>query len=174
MFRNGAECLNGIIVYQDVMQVSDVQSRKIYFNDKSSLPGDVFISAHAAEVLRQVEGAKVPAVSWVGGDSWFDSVLSAVEVYLHFGVHSTWVIKQNYEYFPMEVLKARYGKKPAGHWVVFLTKIAEVPLIAIAYAWSHTSASFFASTCSLTHLASISYENHCEDEFGVIKTKMIA
>jgi hypothetical protein len=63
MFRNGAECLSGIIVYQDVVQMSEVQSREKYFNDKSSLPGDVFISAHAAEVLRQVEGAKLP----VGG-----------------------------------------------------------------------------------------------------------
>jgi hypothetical protein len=178
MFRNGAECLSGIIVHQDVVQMSEVQSRKKYFNDKSSLPGDVFISAHAAEVLRQVEGAKLPVGGWVGGDSWFGSILSAVEVYLHFGVHSTWVIKQNYDYFPVgamkSILKARYGKKPAGHWVVFRTKISEVPLIAIAYAWSHTSTSFFISTCGSTHPASTSYETHFEDEFGVIKSKMIA
>ena len=63
MFRNGAECSSAIVVYQDVVQMSEVQSRKLYFNDKSALPGDVFISAHAAEVLREVEGAKLP----VGG-----------------------------------------------------------------------------------------------------------
>jgi hypothetical protein len=88
------------------------------------------------------------------------------------------VIKQNYGYFPVgamkSVLKARYGKKPAGHWVVFWTKIAKVPLIAIAYAWSHTSTSFFVSTCGSTHPASISNETHFEDELGVIKSKMIA
>jgi hypothetical protein len=72
------------------------------------------------------------------------------------------------------VLKARYGDKPAGHWVVFQTKIAGVPLIAIGYAWSHSSTSFFVSTCGSTHPASSSYETHFEDEFGVIKTKMIA
>jgi hypothetical protein len=88
------------------------------------------------------------------------------------------VIKQNYGYFSVgamkSVLKARYGKKPAGHWVVFWTKIAKVPLIAIAYAWSQTSTSFFVSTCGSTHPASISNETHFEDELGVIKSKMIA
>jgi hypothetical protein len=163
MFRNGAECLSAIAVYQDVVQMSEVQSRKLYFNDKSALPGDVFVSAHAAEVLRQVE-AKIPAGGWVGGDSWLRSILSAVEVCLHFGVHSMWVIKQNYDYFPLgaikSVPKARYGDKPGDHWVVFWTKISEVPLIAIGYAWSHSSTSFFISTCGSTHSASTSYETH--------------
>jgi len=73
MFKIGAEYLSGIIVYQNVVQMAEVQSRKKYFNDKSSLPGDVLISAHTAEVLIQVEGAKVPVDGWVGGDSWFGS-----------------------------------------------------------------------------------------------------
>jgi len=89
MFKIGAEYLSGIIVYQNVVQMAEVQSRKKYFNDKSSLPGDVLI-------------------------------------------------------------------------------------IAIAYAWSHTSTSFFVSTCGSTHPASISNETHFEDELGVIKSKMIA
>jgi hypothetical protein len=28
MFRNGAECMSGILVFQDVVQLSEVQSRK--------------------------------------------------------------------------------------------------------------------------------------------------
>ena len=38
------------------------------------------------------------------GDSWFGSVLSAMEVKTHFDVHSTWVIKQNMDMFPMQAL----------------------------------------------------------------------
>jgi len=81
MFQNVAECMSGVLVSQDIIQLSKEQARKKYFNEKSSLPGDLsFITAHAAEVLQQVEGAKGPEGDWVGGDSWFGSVLSAGEV----------------------------------------------------------------------------------------------
>jgi len=81
LFRNGAECMSGVLVFQDVVQLTEVQARKKFFNEKSYLPGDsTFVTAHAAEVLQQVEGAKVPEGGWVGGDSWFGSVLSAIEV----------------------------------------------------------------------------------------------
>ena len=106
MFRNGAECMSGIIVFQDVVQLSEVQSRKKIFNERSSLPNGVFVPAHTAEVLRQVEGAGIPKGGWVGGDSWFGSVLSAVEVQVRFGVHSTWVIKQNHDFFPMVAIQS--------------------------------------------------------------------
>ena len=111
MFRNSVECLSGVLVHQDVVQLSEVQSRKKYFNELSHLPGgNTYITAHAAEVLHQVEGAKLTCGGWVGGDSWFGSVLSAVEVMTQFGVHSMWVIKQNSDFFLMmaihSVLKA--------------------------------------------------------------------
>jgi hypothetical protein len=47
-------------------------------------------------------------------------------------------------------------------------------LIAIGYAWSQKSVSYFISTCGSTNPASHSYETHFEDEFGVIQTKYIA
>ena len=158
--------------------LSEVQSRKKYFNELSHLPGgNTYITAHAAEVLHQVEGAKLPCGGWVGGDSWFGSVLSAVEVMTQFGVHSTWVIKQNSDFFLMmaihSVLKARYSDRPAGHWVVFRTKINGVQILAISYAWSQSSVSYFVSTCGSTYPAADFYEAHYEDEFGVVSTRQI-
>ena len=58
MFRNGAECQTGVIVFQDVVQLPEVQLHKKYFNEASYLPGTSYIMVHAAEVLHQVEGAK--------------------------------------------------------------------------------------------------------------------
>jgi hypothetical protein len=54
MFRNGAECFSGVLVFQDAVQAPEVQSRKPFFNEASHLPGYSPITAHAAEVLRQV------------------------------------------------------------------------------------------------------------------------
>jgi hypothetical protein len=124
-----------------------------------------------------VEGAGLPEGAWVGGDSWFGSVLSAVAVMDKFGVHSTWVIKQNSDFFPMTVIhsiiKARHDKRPAGHWVVLRAKISAVQLLAIGYAWSQSSISYFISTCGSTFPATQSYTTHYEDEFGIIQTKQI-
>jgi hypothetical protein len=55
-----------------------------------------------------------------------------------FKVHSTFIIKNNCTFFPMEalhaVLKARFNDRPAGHWAVFAAKIGGVKLMALAYA----------------------------------------
>jgi hypothetical protein len=95
-----------------------------------------------------------------------------------FGVYSTWVEKQNNDYFPMlvlhEILKARYGDRPAGHWVVMKAEISGVDVLAIAYVWSHSSCSFFVSTCSSTYPAEQSKTTHFEDEFGIVSTKQIS
>jgi hypothetical protein len=123
MFCNGADCMSGVLVFQDVVQAPEIQSKKPYFNKASHLPGNPPITAHAAEVLHQVEGAKIPPGGWVGGDAWFGSVFSSVEVKVRFNVFSTRVIKQNTDFYPMQalhsVLTARYKERPAGHWVVF-------------------------------------------------------
>jgi hypothetical protein len=177
MFWNGADCMSGVLVFQDVVQSPEVQSRKSYFNEQSHLPGFPPITAHAAEVLRQVDGANIPKGGWVGGDAWFGSVLSAVEVMVRFNVFSTWVIKQNTDFFPMQalhsVLKARYGDRPAGHWVVFRSNIHGVTLLAVCYAWSHSSTTYFLSTCGSTNPAKSSYTTHFEDEFGNVSIKHI-
>ena len=123
MFCNGVECISGVLVVQDVVQLPEQQARKDYHAELSALPNGSPILAHTAEVLRLVDKAKIPRGGWVGGDSWFGSVMSAVEVMTKFGVHSTWIIKQNQQWFPMKalhaMLKAWFKDQPAGHWVTF-------------------------------------------------------
>ena len=55
-------------------------------------------------------------------------------------VYSSYIIKRIMNYFPKQVLHrvllARHGSKPAGHWVVMQTTIADVEIFAMAYAWS--------------------------------------
>jgi hypothetical protein len=84
----------------------------------------------------------MPPGGWVGGDSWFGPISTAVEVMARFGVHSTWIIKQNQQWFPMKprysVLKACFKDQPAGHWVTFVADISGVTLIALTYEGCHT------------------------------------
>ena len=70
--------MSGVSVFQDVVQLPEVQLRKMFFNEESYLAGRSIVTTHAAEVLCQVERAKVPPGGWVGSDSWFGSILSAV------------------------------------------------------------------------------------------------
>jgi hypothetical protein len=170
MFRNGVECITGILAFQDPVQLPEQQAKKKYNAEPSSLPDGTRIGAHTAEVLRQVEGAGVPTGGWVGGDAWFGSVVSSVEVFKRLGVHSTWVIKNNHHFYPKQclerVLRACHGSRIVGKWVVFSTTIAEVPLIAVAYAWSQNSIAFVLSTCGTTCAAEAMYKSSFEDEFG--------
>lgn len=177
MFKNGAEGLTGMYVFQDVVQMVEQQQRKEFFNADTHLPDNSKITAHTAEVLRQVQGANVVEGGWVGGDSWFGSVATAIEVRRRLNVHSTWIIKQNHKLFPKQalsaVLKARHGDRPAGHWVVMRAEIAEVKLFAVAYAWSKKGVSYFLSTCGKTSPAAKMYTTNYEDEFGFIQTRQI-
>jgi hypothetical protein len=97
---------------------------------------------------------------WVGGDAWFGSVMTCVEVWKRFGVYSTFIVKNNNNLFPMQplyaVLKARYGNKPAGHWVVFKTEIIGLKIIALAYARTQCSVS-----CLSEHLDSDDIDIGC-------------
>ena len=68
-------------------------------------------------------------------------------------VHSAFIIKNNNGFFPMKVLHrmllARYGSRPAGHWVVMETVISEVPIMVMAHAWSQRGVSHvFSATGS--------------------------
>jgi hypothetical protein len=112
---------------------------------------------HTAEVLHQVEQANVVEGGWVEGDAWFGSVAMAVEVYKRKKVFSTLVVKNNHDFFPMKVLhsvlKARHGDRPAGHWVTMTANIVDVPVIAVAYAWSQKGVSYFVSTCGSTEIS---------------------
>jgi hypothetical protein len=112
MFCNGVECISGVLMVQDVVQNPEQQSLKAYYATKSSRPDGSEVSAHTAEVLHLVDNAKIPKGGWVGGGSWFGSTATAVEVMTRFGVHLTWKIKQNQQWFPIKplyaVLKARF------------------------------------------------------------------
>jgi hypothetical protein len=95
MFRNNVECISGMLVCQDVVQNPEQQSRKAFHGEKSSLPGNPLITAHAAEVLREVDGAKAPEGGWVGGDTWHGSMMSVVETCTWKKVHLTFMMKNN-------------------------------------------------------------------------------
>jgi len=178
-FKNAVECLSGCFVFQDiVMQVEMQRRKKYYFVDGdaerlvrtcSLVPGKPEITASCAETLRQVEGANLERGGWVGGDAWFGSVQTAVELFLRFGVYSTFIVKNNTNLFPMavlnEVLKARHSRQ-AGHWVVMTATINEINVRAIAYAWSQKGVSYFVTTCGKTTASPFKYECKFEDEWG--------
>ena len=176
MFKNGAECITGIIAFQDIVMGAEVQQRKKYFGENSVVPGQQTIPSHTAEVLRQVEGAHIPPNGWVGGDAWFGSVSTAIEVFKKFNVHSTWIIKNNTYLYPMEVLhsilQARFPK-PVGHWVVLKSTVQGVRLLACAYAWSHSRISYFLTTTGNTNPSKQTYRTQFEDEFGCVNFKDI-
>jgi hypothetical protein len=185
MFRNGVECYTGCLVFQDVAQNTEEQNRKEYFYADpdnqvprlSSLPTRGETQVHVAEVMRQVKGANVVRGGWVGGDAWFGSVMSCVELMKEFGVYSTFIIKGHTHLYPMaalhSVLSARHGNKPAGHWVTMTTEISGVTVHAIAYAWSQKGVSYFVSTCGSTEPSVHKYECKFEDEWGNTQSRPI-
>jgi hypothetical protein len=141
------------------------------------LPLQSEIQAHVTEVMRQVKGANLVRGGWVGGDAWFGSVMSCVELMKEFGVFSTFIIKGHTLLFPIaalhSVLSARHGNKPAGHWVTMTTEISGIKIHAIAYAWSQKGVSYFVSTCGSTEPSVHKYESKFEDEWGNTQTKPI-
>ena len=177
MFRNGVECRSGCIVFQDIVQNPEHQHTKKYQDEPSSLPDGSTIKAHTAEVLRQVEGANVAKGRWVGGDAWFGSVASAVEIMKNLQVHSTFIVKNNTNFFPMKILhkilQVRYGTRPAGHWVVMKTEISGIKILVLAYAWSQRGVSYMISTCGSTSVHADKYLSHFEDDFGNVTSKEI-
>ena len=186
MLRNAVECVTGCLVFQDVAQPPEMQERKEFFYDgdpsmeipeRSHLPKQDRISKHTAEVLRLVKGSEVVEGGWAGGDAWFGSVQACVELKIRMGVHSTFVVKKHTQYYPVEALQdillARHGTRPAGHWVVMRTEIAGVKLTAIAYAWSHSSIAFFITTCGSTKPSPVKYQSKFENEWGEVDFKEI-
>jgi hypothetical protein len=67
MFRNGVECITGVLVVQDVVQNPEQKSLKTYHGDVSALPDNSTIPAHTAEAICLVGGANIPEGGWVGG-----------------------------------------------------------------------------------------------------------
>ena len=177
MFRNGVECTSGCIVFQDVVMNPEFQYTKKYQDEPSSMPDKTPIKSHTAEVLRQVEGAGVIEGGWVGGDAWFGSIASCIEIMTRFKVHSTFIVKNNTGCFPLKVLhkllQVRFKTRPAGHWVTMHTTISDVPILILAYAWSQRGVSYMVSTCGSTAPHQDKYLSHFEDDFGNVTAKEI-
>jgi len=185
MLRNGVECSSGVLVFQDVVVAPEHQDKKKHcFEDLQSknrlmscLPTDQPIAVHAAEASRQVEGAGVPPGGWCGGDAWFGSAMSCVELKSRLDVFSTLVVKQHKALFPMEVLhsilSARHGEHPAGHWVVMTAVICSVKVIAIAHAWSQKGVAHFITSCGKTCPSKVKHASKFEDEWGNTNCKSI-
>ncbi len=70
-------------VIQNVAQNSEMQLQQAYHGEKFSLSE---ITAHTAEVLQLVEKAWLPKGGWVRGDSWFQSISTAVEAMARFPI----------------------------------------------------------------------------------------
>lgn len=177
MLRNSVECTTGIFVHHDIVESSTDQWKKKYSDPptKSSLPRGEMVSYHTAEVLRQAEGANVLRGGWVGGDAWFGSIESCIELKKRLGLYSTFIIKQNVQYFPMKILHAvlvaRHGSRPAGHWVVMQANIGGVELYVMAYAWSSKGVAYMVSSCGKTVRHEQSYISRFEDEYGNVQEK---
>jgi hypothetical protein len=158
-----------------------VGSKATIFNSTTYLLAFKMSSSNAGsttKVLQQVDGAEIQEGGWVGGDAWFGSMMSVIETYKRKKVHSTFIIKNNQTFFPMQplhaVLKARYyGNHPAGHWVVFQATISDVKVFALAYAWSRRGVSYFLSTCGKTSPHEVMYMSHFKDDFGNVVHKEI-
>ena len=79
-------------------------------------------------------------------------------------------MKNNLRFFPRDallaVLKARFGNRPAGHWVTFTAEISKVELFVMAYAWRQTGVCFIVSTCGRTVASKVKYRSYFQDEYG--------
>ena len=182
LLRNAAECSSASLLYQDVQMRGELQDEKKYNCDASNMPDKAVIPSGAAEVLRQVDGCKLKAGSWVGGDAHFGSVCAAVECMKRCEgkepVRSTFVIKQQTKWFPkkvlLAVLRSRHGTRSAGHWVVMRTEISGIKLFICGYAWSNSSVAYFVSTCGKTLPSPKKYMSNFEDDFGFAQTKELS
>ncbi len=77
MVKNGVECISEIMMHHDIVHAHRDQGKK---NEKWHLPQGEFIHQHVAETLHQVKGAQIKRGGWVGGDTWFSSINSCMEL----------------------------------------------------------------------------------------------
>ena len=178
MLKNGVEATTGIMVTQDIVEGADSQREKKYTGDVSSLPRHEPIMAHVAETLRQCESANVAKGGWVGGDAWFGSIPCVVELMNKHGIFSTFIIKQNKQYCPLQVIqrimRARNKDgRAAGKHVVMKATISGVDLFLLAYAWSNQKAAYIVSSCGTTVRHEKPYRTHFTDDYGNVTFKEI-
>jgi hypothetical protein len=92
-----------------------------------------------------------------------------------FGSRTTCIVKKNMHLFPMQalhaVLRAHYGDRPAGHWLVFETTILEVKLMAVVYVWSQRGLLYFISTDGSTELHDKKYLSSFKTKLEIFLSK---
>ena len=174
--KNGVKCLSSMFVFQDIVQVAEVQQQKEFLFDDyeegipamSSMPSNPEMAAHVAEVLRQVKGAGVPDGRWCGGDAWFGSVMSCVELRMRLGVFSTFIVKSNHQMYPKaalhKVLTARPWEETC--WTLGCDDCNDCR-------GEGDCCGLCLSTCGNTETCDIMYESKYEDDYGLVCINMI-
>lgn len=198
MVCDSSKCAREIMIHTDPIMPPTVQDKKMFGTAHSQAPDCVGTNKchapHVADKLRQAYYSNLQIGDWTCGDSYFGSMATCLALKLEpvtrvnkndesdvrgpLGVESSFVIKNNTYLFPKAplraVLRARYPKRMAGHWVVFTTTIQGVNIKAIAYAWCNTSISYIITTVGNTNKAInpyVSFEKNAG--FGGGNTKMV-
>jgi hypothetical protein len=140
-----------------------------YPSTRGHLPKGEDISYHTAEVLWQAENSVVVSGGWVGGDYWFGSIELAVELKCILNLHSTFIITQYLNHYPMKVLHSiltsRHGSRH------MQATIGGVNLYVMVYAWSTKGIAYMVSTCGKTVMHLQPYIFCFEDEYGNVQEK---
>jgi hypothetical protein len=176
MFKNCISGTTGILDTQDVVEGSTSQREKKYDGEESSLPMHKPIMAHVAETLRQCESGNVVEGGWVSGDTWFGLIPCVVELKKKMNVYSTFIIKQNLQYCPVQVIerimKAQYRDgRLAGQHAVMKVTISGVEMFLLAYAWSNKQVVYIISSYGSTVPHEIPYRTHFTDDYGNVTFK---
>ena len=85
---------------------------------KSNFTDGSNILVHTHEVLTQATDAEVPPGEHAGGNAWFGTVPSCLELKMRYGINSTFIVKTN-DIFSMiflhRILLARHSSRPDRH-----------------------------------------------------------
>jgi hypothetical protein len=188
IIRDSAEANTGVLTHTEPLTHTAVLFRRSFAERLTHLPGakkGEKHPMHVAQILHQACNSGLLQGSFCVGDAWFGSAAACLALKLeevnfkqddgtnklsHINIGSCWVVKNNSRLFPKlplyAVLRARYGDRYAGKWVVFRTEIKGVNIIAMVYAWSHSNVAYFVSTIGDTYASPKKYRFFCEDEFG--------
>ena len=127
--------------------------------------------------MRQCEGAKLCDGGWVEGDAWFGSIPAVVELKNKMNIFLTFIVKQNIQYFPIQVLHkvlmACYPRYPAGHYVMMKAMISGIDLFALADAYSNQGVTTMVSSSGMTIRHKIDYRSNIVDDYDNVTFKEI-
>ncbi len=176
IFKNGIEGMTGILVTRDVIEGSTSQREKKYDGAESSLQMHKPIMAHVAETLHQCESGNIVEGGWVRGNALFGLIPSVVELKKKMNIYSTFIIKQNLQYCPVQVIqrimKTRCrDRRLAGRHAVMKATILGVKMFLLAYVWSNKQVAYLISSCGTTVPHEIPYRTNFMDDYGNVAFK---